>query len=128
MEEFTEDPIGQITLAVDDRDEWSLRSELGARVSRIITRETSSLQVVPEVRLAWSHEYLDDDRNLHAGFIGVPATFSIDGDSPARNGLVVGAGLTLMFGEQLSLYAHYNGDIRDDVNDHAGSVGVRFRF
>jgi outer membrane autotransporter protein len=128
MEEFTEDPIGQITLAVDDRDEWSLRSELGARVSRIITSETSSLQVVPEVRLAWSHEYLDDDRNLHASFTGVPATFSTDGDSPARNGLVVGAGLTLMFGERLSLYAHYNGDIRDDVNDHAGSVGARFRF
>ena len=62
-------------LAVDPRSDHSLRSRVGAQVTRLC--QWGAVKIVPELYAGWAHEYLAD-APLEARFLGGTAPFWTD--------------------------------------------------
>jgi uncharacterized protein YhjY with autotransporter beta-barrel domain len=126
-EGFQESGAGGANLSISSRETESLISELGVRVGRTIQTKLGS--VVPELRAAWLHDFDIDDRTITASFAGAPnASFSIRGHDVERYGAKIGAGVTLIRKNGLSVGLKYNGEFREDYQAHAAIGGVRYSF
>jgi uncharacterized protein YhjY with autotransporter beta-barrel domain len=126
-ESFEEKGAGGISLRVDDRQTDALVSELGLRmVGRFKGKYGNFL---PEVSLAWSHDFDIDDHVVKASFAGAPgASFSIDGQDVERNGLILGAGLTFIHKSGFSTSFRYKGEFRDGYKSNGVMGEIRFSF
>jgi len=127
QDSITETGAGDISLEVADRQADSLRTLVGLRmVKRFALGKSVSLQ--PEVRAGWSHEFLDDNRTLSAGFAGQASRFLVRGSHTARDGAVVDAALNLFLGRNVSLRAEYLGGFSSSDTLHGVTLGLRGRF
>ncbi|MDJ0848014.1 MAG: autotransporter domain-containing protein [Myxococcota bacterium] len=127
IDDFVEKGAGEIGLRVNDRNEDSMRTEAGLRVTKH-WRINEDFTLVPEARAAWTYEIVDDSRTIRAAFVGTTESFRVRGDNPSRSGGLFGAGATLYLKERLSFYGSYTGDVVNDRTVHGGSVGLRLRF
>jgi len=126
-ESFKERGAGAISLRVDDRQTDSLTSELGLRMVRLIKGKCGNF--IPEVSLAWSHDFDIDDHVVRASFAGSPgASFSIKGQDVERNGLILETGLTFIHKSGISTSFRYKGDFREDYKSNAIMGELRFSF
>jgi uncharacterized protein with beta-barrel porin domain len=125
---FKEKGAGALNLLVQDRDVHSLRSELGGRVA--YTVQFGGFKLVPETRVRWSHEFLNDNHDITAQFIGSGAgNFTAHAASPSRESAFLGVGLTAYLKSSFSAFLNYDVDVgRKDNLTHGGSVGFRVRF
>jgi outer membrane autotransporter protein len=116
-----------VDLIVDDRQTDYLVSELGLRVASLF--DMNSLSLIPEVGIAWSHDFDVDDRDITASFTGAPgSSFTIAGRDIDHDGVTVDVGLTMLHESGWSAALKYNGDFRDDFEAHGviGEVGYAF--
>jgi len=126
-EGFQESGAGSANLRIGGRETDSLVSELGLRVGRTIEVKLGSL--VPELSAAWLYDFDIDDRTITASFTGAPgAPFSIRGQDVERHGATVGAGITLVRENGLSIGLKYNGEFREDYLSHGVIGGIRYDF
>ena len=126
-ESFEEKGAGGISLRVDDRQTDSLTSELGLRMVRLLKGKYGNF--LPEVSLAWSHDFDIDDHVVKASFAGSPgASFSIDGQDVERNGLILGAGLTFIHKSGLSTSFRYKGEFREGYKSNGVMGEIRYSF
>jgi subtilase-type serine protease len=89
---FTETGAGSINLIVEPRTTDWLGSDLGVRLTTSFGGDRSAL--VPELILAWNHDFGLDDGAIEAAFEGDPSTkFTIDGQNIKRDGAALGVGL-----------------------------------
>jgi subtilase-type serine protease len=87
------------------------------------------VRVTPEIRGRWTHEFLNDDRMINARFVGSTAgSFRVEGDRPARNKAVLGAGLTILTKENLGLSMHYNADLGSNDTAHALTARLQYTW
>ena len=114
-------------LDVDRISQDSLQTELGVRISKLF-RSGDDVVWLPELRVGWVHEYLDDDRRISASFGNAPGSMKIHGDDPGKDGASVRTGMTVFINEMVSVYGFYNGDFKGDRMYNGGSGGVRLRF
>jgi len=90
---------------------------------------TSLGRVLPEVRVGWSHEYLDASQNITAAFVAAPVSpFTVVGANYGRDSAVVGAGLTAEISPSANLYIDYDGRFTGGFNQNAVSAGFRVKF
>ncbi len=128
-ESFTESGAGAVNLRVSGRATDSLRTTLGLRYEYRIDLGTDGPKLVPTARAAWVHEYLDEDRDVTAGFVGSPGSFRVEGGEPDRDRARLGAGLRLDWSEVVSGLIDYGAEFAGaDSIDHAFSGGVEIRF
>ncbi|MBE7446435.1 MAG: autotransporter outer membrane beta-barrel domain-containing protein [Planctomycetia bacterium] len=123
-------------LEIDHQDAESLKSFLGVEASYAFKVPKSFEKVrlgvvVPQIRLEWVHEYENDSRDIDANFVnissGTPLRFSTD--SPDRDYLNLGLGLSSVFAGGISAYVYYETPLGlDDVTTHNISGGVRIEF
>ncbi|MBW0004305.1 MAG: autotransporter domain-containing protein [Hyphomicrobiales bacterium] len=82
-------------LLVNAADGNSFQTTLGVRLtSRIAFAGYGT--IIPEVRLGWSHEFLDASQQITAALVGVPgSSFSATGIAFGRDAALIGAGFSM---------------------------------
>ncbi|MBV9138554.1 MAG: autotransporter domain-containing protein, partial [Hyphomicrobiales bacterium] len=115
-------------LSVNAADGNSFQTTLGVRLtSRIAMAGYGTL--VPEVRLGWSHEFLDASQQITAALVGVPgASFSATGIPFGRDAALLGAGFSMELSPEAKVFVDYNGRLASRLQEHAVSGGLRVRF
>jgi outer membrane autotransporter protein len=106
----------------------SLQTTLGLRAStRIDLGDHGTL--VPEVRVGWAHEFLDQSQTLTAQLVGTAASpFTVVGTQFGRDSAVVGVGVSHEFAPGASFFMDYDGQFTGGFNQNSGSVGIKVRF
>jgi len=124
---FTEEGAGAANQVVKGNDYDALESTLGVSLHKeIMTRSGSTM--VPEVHVAWKHEYLDDDLSITSAFTGGGASFATEGLDPADDGLNIGASLTVRSKDNLDFKVTYDYEGRSDFDSHSATATLRYNF
>ena len=126
---FTENGAGALDLAVGQQNVSSLRSSLGGRVA-YTWNVSKTIAIIPEGRLLWQHEFLENSGNIGASLDGGGgSSFGYTTSAPDRDAVFAGAGLSAQFGPNWNAYFYYNADFgRQDYISHSISTGLNFKF
>lgn len=126
---FTEQGAGSLNLKVDQQSISSLRSSLGGRIA-YSWNLTKNVSLIPEVRMFWQHEFLENSRNMNASLdSGNVAGFGSDTSDPDRDSVFAGAGVIAQLGPNWNTSLYYNVDFgRQNYIAQMISLGVGWRF
>jgi outer membrane autotransporter protein len=115
-------------LSGNSADGNSFATTLGVRLtSRIALANTGTL--TPELRVGWSHEFLDASQTLGASLVAVPgSSFSATGINFGRDAALVGAGLSLELSPDAKVFVDYDGKLSQRFQEHSVSGGLKVRF
>lgn len=129
MDGATETGAGVLNLAVDDTTGESFRTYLGGRMAYTI-KASDRVAIIPELRVFWQHEFLQDDENIHAALNGGSGPgFNFQTSNDDEDAVFVGAGVGLQVGSRFYMNAYYNADFgRGDDGNHTVSVSANIRF
>jgi outer membrane autotransporter protein len=115
-------------LIVNGSEFDSLKSMIGARFAYPIQLE-SGRRLVPEARVVWSHEFLDDQSTFVAAPVFAPgATFLVQGEEYSRDSIIVGTGLSAPLSDQTTIFIDYDAGLNADITTHTVSAGFRTRW
>ena len=115
-------------LSVNGADGNSFATTLGARATTRINWGEHAV-LVPELRLGWSHEFLDASQTLSTSLVGVPgSSFSATGINFGRDAALVGAGLSMELSPDAKVFVDYDGKLSQRFQEHAISGGLRLKF
>jgi len=115
-------------LNVSDSEFDSLKSTVGIRLAYPIEME-SGRKLVPEARVGWTHEYMDDQASFIATIQGQPPVPNrIVGKEYSRDTLVVGGGLNIPLSSSSTAFVDYDANLNPDITTHTVSAGVRFTW
>jgi outer membrane autotransporter protein len=115
-------------LNVFDSDFDSLKSLIGARFSYPFDAGHGR-RVVPEARIVWSHEFMDDQSSFLATVQGGPPVVQlIQGQEYSRDSLILGTGLTAPLSDATLFFVDYDAALSADVTTHTVSAGFRHRW
>lgn len=123
---YTETGAGAANLVVEDDSSDSLRSGLGATVAT--TFDAGDWLITPSAKAVWYHEFLDEAPVTTARFAAGGSTFASEGADPANDSVVLGVGLALAQGEQLTLSASYDAELKEDFTSHTALLQARYEF
>jgi outer membrane autotransporter protein len=113
---------------VNAADGNSFATTLGARATTRISFGDQAV-LVPELRLGWSHEFLDESQTLSASVVAVSgSTFSATGINFGRDAALIGAGLSLELSSDAKVFLDYDGKLSQRLQEHSVSGGLRVRF
>jgi outer membrane autotransporter protein len=126
---FTESGAESLNLRVDQQNANSLQSYIGGRVA-YTWNVTDTITLIPEGRMFWQHEFLQNPRTIGASLDGGSGpNFDYTTSTPDRDAVFAGAGLIGQFGKNLNAYIYYNADFgRQDFVSHTISTGLNFKF
>ena len=126
---FEENGAGALNLNVGQQNANSLRTSLGGRIA-YTWKLTDSITLIPEGRMFWQHEFLENPRNIGATLDGGNGqSFGYTTSTPDRDAIFAGAGIIGQFGPNWNAYFYYNADFgRQDFVSHAISTGLNFKF
>lgn len=125
---YSETGTAATLLNVFEADYTSLKSLLGGRFAYPFELE-SGRKWVPEARLVWSHEFMDD-RASHFVDVqgGAVVKTLVNGEQFTRDSLVAGAGLSAPVADDATLFVDYDATLSSDVTIHTVSAGARLRW
>jgi autotransporter-associated beta strand protein len=106
----------------------SERSAIGAKAT--YEWKIGHVTVIPQLDLAWQHEYGDQAYSVVAGFAsGAGTNFTVNGPEIGRDSLLIGAGASVLLSERVSVYAYYDGELaRTNYQSNTVTAGVRIAF
>ncbi len=105
---FTETGAESLDLSLAQQNANSLRSTLGGRIA-YTWNLNQTIAIIPEVRMLWQHEFLNNARNINASLDGGNgAAFIFETTDPYSDSVFAGAGVTAQFGKNLSGSIFYN--------------------
>lgn len=84
--------------------------------------------ISPEVRVGWSHQWLDDIYTFGVSYPGVGGSCDLSSISYGRNIYTVGMGLVARYDERINLVGTYDYHWQDRYRVHNINVGVDFIF
>ncbi|ASG25242.1 hypothetical protein Y958_30320 [Nitrospirillum viridazoti CBAmc] len=122
---FTETGAGALNLVLQDLDATALQSSVGGRASASWKTDGGTV-ITPALRAAWLHDFRDRALTSQAALAGT--TFAVTGPDTGANALALGGGLTLQEGNNLNLYANYDGTLRRHETDHVFTAGFRLSW
>ena len=131
QDSFTESGADSINLAVDDNDWTSIVPSGGIRVHKtFLIDEFEDLRILPELRVRFGYELGDDDRDMDALITGATTggAFTVQGARMNRAGLQVGAGWSVIRGDDLGLFIQYDVNLNDDFVGHSLALGGVVRW
>ncbi|HSJ04636.1 MAG TPA: autotransporter domain-containing protein [Verrucomicrobium sp.] len=129
MDGVKETGAGVLNLGIDDTTSESFRTYLGGRLAYTI-HVSERVAIIPELRVFWQHEFLQDEETLRASLNGGSGPgFDFHTSSPDRDAVFVGAGVGVQVGTQVYFNVYYNADFgRGDDGNHAVSASATFKF
>ncbi|MDB5626077.1 MAG: Extracellular serine protease precursor, partial [Tardiphaga sp.] len=103
------------------------RTELGTRYDSLF-RLGASTDLLLRARLAWAHDFNNDNR-ARALFQTLPtAVFTTNGASPAADGALISAGAEMRFANGMALAAKFDGEFSSTTTIYAGTVTARYQW
>ena len=126
---YTESGGNGAALSVGSTHSTSVKSDLGAKLSRDFT--TSYGIVVPELTLAWRHEYDHTRASSAASYVGDStgaASFTTLGSSPVADLADVTLGVTLLRANNLTVNLRYDVQMGKGYVAQAGALKLRQLF
>jgi outer membrane autotransporter protein len=126
---FTESGAESLDLSLGQQNANSLRSTIGGRIA-YTWNVNQKIALIPEVRMFWQHEFLNNARNINASLdSGSGAAFDFETTDPYRNSVFAGAGVTAQFGKNLSGSVFYNINFGSQTyQSNMVSAGLNFSF
>lgn len=126
---FTESGADSLNLRVNQQNANSLRTSLGGRIA-YTWKVSEKIAIIPEVRMFWQHEFLNNPRNIGAALDGGSGpVFGYETSAPARDSVFAGAGVSAQLGDRWSAYFYYNADFcRQDFVSNMISGGLGWKF
>ena len=105
----------------------SLISTLGWRLQGSWDMGGTSLS--PYAELAWNHDTKADQREVTAGLVSMPGTFSLLGYSPDKSWGTADIGLNAKFSDSVSAWVGYSGRFKDDSQKYNSlNIGMKIGF
>lgn len=126
QESYEEFGAGGANLRIGRASSDSLTSGLGGKLSREFPSSIGTL--VPELRLSWLHEFKGGAPTTVASFASGGTAFTSEGTAPARDGALIGAGLTLLANDSYELSANVDVELRDNYVGQSGRIRLRSSF
>jgi outer membrane autotransporter protein len=122
-------PAAGANLAVDSMDDDSFRTRLGARFN-YHAQVRRGLAIAAEARIAWQHEYINDNNGITATFINSGlSSFTVDTNNPQEDAALLGVGLNATFCNRVTVFADYDAQVgTDDYVEQNAKTGLRFSF
>ena len=126
---FTESGAESLDLSLGQQNANSLRSTLGGRIA-YTWNLNQKIALIPEVRMFWQHEFLNNARNINASLDGGSgAAFDFETTDPYRDSVFAGAGVTAQFGERWNASVFYNVNFGSQTyQSNMVSAGLNFSF
>ncbi|MEA1673452.1 beta strand repeat-containing protein [Nitrospirillum sp. BR 11163] len=121
---YQEHDAGVANLAVDALVTSNITQEVGATMATRL--DTGLGALMPELRVAWVHDYLNGPVATTGVLAGV--AFASTTAQVSADGVAVGLGATLRQGDSVSLRLEYNGEYRRDYQTHAGILRATWTF
>jgi outer membrane autotransporter protein len=85
--------------------------------------------LIPELRVAWKHDYNIDDQVISAAFEGSPnIPFVVQGQELDRDGATVSAGMTFILKNGFSTNLKYDAELSEDYSSHGLFGELRYSF
>lgn len=101
-------------------------STLGLRLATSLAM--GGARVTPHASLAWRHAYGDVTPELGMSFASTGTAFTVAGAPVAEDSFLLGAGIDIGVGENLTLNLGYEGQFASDVDTNAIKGGLTYRF
>ena len=126
---FTESGAESLDLSLGQQNANSLRSTLGGRIA-YTWNLNQKITLIPEVRMFWQHEFLNNPRNINSALDGGNGpSFDYETSDPYRNSVFAGAGVTAQFGERWNASLFYNINFGSQTyQSNMVSAGLNFSF
>ena len=126
---FTETGADSLDLRVDQQNAHSLRTTLGGRVAYTV-HLTDTIALIPEVRVLWQHEFLNNSRTIGAALDASSGpSFATATAEPGRDSVFAGAGVSTQIGDRWNASVYYNADFgRQDLTSHSISAALGWAF
>jgi outer membrane autotransporter protein len=127
-----ESGAGSLDLTVDPAALDSLRSRAGVTVSQPMMM--GGMQFLPELRAAWTHEFMDNHGSTLAFLAGAPANgFTQQGALVGRDAADLGAGASFAIAQttlpgQLSAFVQYDASIAAHQTNNAVAAGLKLNW
>jgi outer membrane autotransporter protein len=88
------------------------------------------VDVLPEFRAAWQHEYGDTEFSVVSNLAsGAGNSFIVTGPPIGRDSLLIGAGVAVVWNERITTYIYYDGEFaRTNYLSNNVSAGIRVTF
>jgi uncharacterized protein YhjY with autotransporter beta-barrel domain len=126
---FEEDGDTGLELRYSGLDQTSLQTSLGVAATSAIPIPNGVL--LPQVSVAWVHEYANDARNIDARFVEAPTspTFNFRREDPARDWASIALGASASFTNGLQPFIQLV-TVQGNENyvSYGGTAGLRFSF
>lgn len=116
-------------LHIDEQEINSLTSALGGQAAYPFSFTWGVL--IPTLRAEWVHEFMNGNRTITAHFMQDPSKtrFNILTDSPDRDFMYLGAGLSAQFTHGISAFVNYETLLAHKfASNHSFTGGVRFEL
>ncbi len=126
---YTESGALGLNLEVDSQDWESLTSVIGGRFS--YSYSTSWGVLVPQGRLGWVHEFMNDSQKMSAIYAVDPGRNELISitDDPDRNYFELGLGVSTVAPNGMQVFFDYQTLLGHEYfNDHRFTLGVRGEF
>lgn len=126
---FAENGADSLDLRLAQQNANSLRSTLGARVAYTWT-VNEKFALIPEIRMFWQHEFLNDSRNINAALDGGGgSSFDFTTSNPYRDSDFAGVGVTAQIGRAWTASVFYNVNFGNpNYASNMVSAGLNFAF
>ena len=126
---FTESGAESLDLSLGQQNANSLRSTLGGRIA-YTWNLNQKIALIPEVRMFWQHEFLNNPRNISSSLDGGNgAAFDFETSDPYRDSVFAGVGVTAQFGERWNASLFYNVNFGSQTyQSNMVSAGLNFSF
>ena len=120
---YTETGAQNFNLIINSQNTDSLTSDVALRATGHFN--IGSTNFIPDLKVAWRHEYNDGRQSFDAAFLEDPNTiFNIESSRISADSAVLQAGFVAGLTQNVNIFAHYNGLYNSDATSNAASGGV----
>ena len=129
QDDVNESGGGPFGLSIDEVELSSLRGGVGLKLL-YEARVSPSLLLIPEARIGYQHEFLDDNATVASTFAGgAPgSSFTVESSDVDRDYYTLGAGLTAHTDRNVSAFLGYDVALNDDFIEHNLTGGLRYSW
>ncbi|MDX2081353.1 MAG: autotransporter domain-containing protein [Terrimicrobiaceae bacterium] len=126
---FSESGAESLDLRLSQQNTNSLMMTLGGRVA-YTWNLSQTITLIPEIRMFWQHEFLQNPTLIGASLNGGGGPgFNYETETPDRDSIFAGAGLSAQFGERWNAFFYYNTSFgNQQYLNHSISAGLGWKF
>lgn len=123
---FHEHGADSLDLSVHSFSAQTLRTVLGFGLTRTFC--VGCINLIPQVQLAWAHDFFLDNRKIRADLIQLGDEFAVDCFHRDRNSFLVAANLTAQLSNHISLVGRYEAEIENHFVSQTVQLSMDWLF